>query len=101
MPAGTAPPPAPPYHPGMKKTAFGRTGLEVTPLGFGAAPIGFLKTDQDKVASILNFMLDQGVNLIDTAAGYEGSEALIGAAVGHRRAEYVLVSKCGTKVPDI
>lgn len=85
----------------MNKTTFGRTGLDVTPLGFGAAPIGFLKTDQDRVASILNTLLDEGVNLIDTAAMYEGAEALIGTAVGHRRAEYVLVSKCGTKVADI
>jgi aryl-alcohol dehydrogenase-like predicted oxidoreductase len=85
----------------MNKTAFGRTGLMVAPLGFGAAPIGFLKTDQDRVASMLNFMLDAGANVIDTAAMYEGSEELIGRAVGHRRSEYVLVSKCGTKVPDI
>lgn len=85
----------------MIKTSFGKTGLQVTPLGFGAAPIGFLKTDQDRVSSILNTMLDEGVNLIDTAAMYEGSELLIGESVGHRRSEYVLVSKCGTKVQDI
>jgi aryl-alcohol dehydrogenase-like predicted oxidoreductase len=85
----------------MRKTTFGRTGLQVSPLGFGAAPIGFLKTEQEQVARILNTLLDAGVNLIDTAAMYQGSEALIGNAVGHRRAEYVLVSKCGTKVPDI
>src|SRR3954471_7594295 len=85
----------------MEQIPFGRTGLQVSPLGFGAAPIGFLKTEQDRVANILNLLLDSGVNLIDTAAMYEGSEELIGRAVGHRRSEYVLVSKCGTKVPDI
>ena len=82
----------------MNKTPLGRTGLEVSPLGFGAAPIGFLKTDQDRVAAILNALLDSGVNVIDTAAMYEGSEELIGNAVGHRREQYVLVSKCGTRV---
>jgi aryl-alcohol dehydrogenase-like predicted oxidoreductase len=85
----------------MQKKAFGRTGLMVAPLGFGAAPIGFLKTEQDRVATMLNFMLDAGANLIDTAAMYEGSEELIGRAVGQRRDEYVLVSKCGTAVGDI
>lgn len=85
----------------MTKTTFGRTGLSVTSLGFGAAPIGFLKTDQARVAGILNTLLDEGVNLIDTAAMYEGSEELIGNAISHRRSEYVLVSKCGTKVADI
>lgn len=83
----------------MNKIPFGRTGLTVSRLGFGAAPIGFLKTDQERVASILNTLLDRGVNLIDTAAMYQGSEELIGRAVGHRRKEYVLVSKCGTAVP--
>lgn len=84
----------------MKKTTFGRTGLQVSPLGFGAAPIGYLKTDQDRIATILNLLLDQGVNLIDTAASYKGSEEAIGAAIGHRRGEFVLVSKCGSEVPQ-
>ena len=91
----------PSYNGGMIKRTFGKTKLEVTPLGFGAAPIGFLKTEQDQVASILNHLLDEGINLIDTAAMYEGAESLIGHTVGHRRSEYVLVSKCGTRVPDI
>ena len=84
----------------MNKVAFGRTGLQVSPLGFGSAPIGYLKTDREKVAKILNLLLDQGVNVIDTAASYEGSEEEIAAAVGHRRKEFVLVSKCGGKVPQ-
>ena len=85
----------------MEKVAFGSTGLMVSRLGFGGAPIGFLQTDRQKVAAMLNFMLDRGVNVIDTAAMYEGSEEVIGQAVGHRRKEYVLISKCGTKVADI
>ena len=84
----------------MNRTAFGRTGFQVSPLGFGAAPVGYLKTDQDRVANIVNTLLDAGVNLIDTAASYEGAEELIGNTVAHRRGEYVLVSKCGTKVPQ-
>jgi aryl-alcohol dehydrogenase-like predicted oxidoreductase len=69
----------------------------VSRLGFGGAPIGFLKTERDSVTRILNLLLDQGVNVIDTAAMYEGSEELIGQAIGHRRAEFVLISKCGTE----
>ena len=85
----------------MNKATFGKTKLSVSPLGFGAAPIGFLPVEREKVGRMLNFMLDHGVNLIDTAAMYQGSEELIGETVGHRRGEYVLVSKCGTKVDDI
>ena len=50
----------------MDKRRFGRTGFHVSALGFGAAPIGFLKTDRDRTANILNFLLDHGVNFIDT-----------------------------------
>jgi aryl-alcohol dehydrogenase-like predicted oxidoreductase len=84
----------------MNKITFGKTNLQVSPLGFGAAPIGYLKTEQQRVTTILNLLLDNGVNLIDTAASYQGSEELIAAAIGHRRNEYILVSKCGGKVPQ-
>jgi aryl-alcohol dehydrogenase-like predicted oxidoreductase len=80
----------------MEKHTFGRTGYEVTRVGFGGAPIGLLETEQQEVSTILNMLLDEGVNLIDTAAAYEGSEVAIGKAVSHRRDQYVLVSKCGS-----
>lgn len=85
----------------MRNLPFGKTGLSVSPLGFGAAPIGFLNTDRDRVSGMLNFMLDAGVNLIDTAANYEGAEEVIGQTLGGRRQDYVLVTKCGTKLPDL
>ena len=85
----------------MERRAFGNTGLEVSVLGFGGAPVGYLETDSQEVAAILNTLLDRGVNLIDTAAGYSGSEEAIGAAIGHRRDDYVLVSKCGQALPDV
>ena len=85
----------------MDKRPFGNTGFDVSPLGFGSAPIGYLSADQERASAILNLMLDRGVNLIDTAASYPGSEQLIATAIGHRRGEFVLVSKCGGKLPDV
>jgi aryl-alcohol dehydrogenase-like predicted oxidoreductase len=85
----------------MQRRTFGKTGLEVSILGFGGAPVGFLETEQREVAAILNNLLDQGVNLIDTAAGYSGSEQMIGKTIGHRRDEYILVSKCGREMDGI
>jgi aryl-alcohol dehydrogenase-like predicted oxidoreductase len=85
----------------MEKRRFGRTGLSVSVLGFGGAPIGYLKTDRDRVSTILNFLLDHGVNLIDTAASYPGSEEIIAETIGHRRDQIVLVSKCGQKVEGV
>jgi aryl-alcohol dehydrogenase-like predicted oxidoreductase len=85
----------------MTKRPFGRTGLSVSPLGFGAAPAAFLDTDQQRLADMLGQMLDAGVNVIDTAAAYPGSEAFIGKYLSPRRKEFVLISKCGTKVEGI
>ena len=85
----------------MELRSFGKTGFEVSALGFGGAPIGFLETDRRQVAELLNTLLDRGVNLIDTAAVYSGSEEAIGEAIGHRRDDYVLVSKCGQAFEDI
>ncbi|MDD9905409.1 MAG: aldo/keto reductase [Rhodospirillaceae bacterium] len=85
----------------MEKRRLGRTGFEVSALGFGGGPVGFLGTDQDRVTNIVNYLLDNGVNFIDTAAGYPGSEEALGNAVSHRRDEYVLVSKCGQAFDDL
>ena len=85
----------------MEKRSLGKTGYEVSALGFGGAEVGYLETDRREVADILNTLLDGGVNLIDTAAGYAGSEDLIGETIGHRRDEYVLVSKCGRALDGI
>ena len=82
----------------MQLHPFGNTGLMVSPLGFGGAPVGYLGEELKDVSRLLNTLLDEGLNLIDTAACYPGSERLIGAAVSHRRAEYVLVTKCGHEV---
>ena len=85
----------------MTTQPFGNTGYSVSPVGFGSAPIGYLNAEQERASAMLNLMLDRGLNLIDTAASYPGSEQLIAKAVGHRRAEFTLVSKCGGKLPDI
>jgi aryl-alcohol dehydrogenase-like predicted oxidoreductase len=46
-------------------------------------------------------MLDAGVNVIDTGASYPGSEEMIGRAIGHRRDQFVVITKCGGKLPDL
>ena len=85
----------------MRSVPFGQTGFRVSPLGFGAAPIGYLDTDRGRVARILNLLLDAGVNLVDTAANYPGAEEAVAETVGGRRDHFVLVSKCGTRLDDV
>ncbi len=81
----------------MRKRPFGGTGFDVTPVGYGGAEIGLLQPERAATARLLNLLLDEGVNLIDTAAGYKDSEEVIG---GHRRGEFVLVSNSGHPAPQ-
>jgi aryl-alcohol dehydrogenase-like predicted oxidoreductase len=85
----------------MDYTTFGRTGLKVSRIAFGAGPIGYLGSNEAQAGTVLNLLLDRGVNVIDTAAAYLGSEELIGKAAGHRRDDFVLISKCGRKVDGV
>jgi aryl-alcohol dehydrogenase-like predicted oxidoreductase len=79
----------------MEKRTFGKTGMQVTPLGFGGAEIGYQGATQETVEKLLNSALDAGLNVIDTAECYINSEELIGSAVAHRRKDYYLFTKCG------
>lgn len=79
----------------MEHRQFGSTGLSVMPLGFGGAEIGFGGTEFGEVERFLNAALDDGLNVIDTAECYKDSEEKIGKAIGHRREEYHLFTKCG------
>lgn len=64
-------------------------------LGFGGSEIGYQRISERAVARLLGGALDAGLNVIDTAECYEDSEILIGRAVGKRRRDYHLFTKCG------
>ncbi len=83
----------------MRYRRFGRTGLKVSILGFGAMQVGDPTVSDDDAARMLNRVLDAGVNLIDTARGYKLSEKRIGRHIAHRRDEFVLSTKCGYSIP--
>ncbi len=83
---------------------LGRTGADVTILGYGAMelrgePVGPAIPDED-AGRLLNAVLDEGINLIDTSIDYGRSEELIGQFLAHRRDEYFLASKCGCLLGD-
>lgn len=74
---------------------LGRTGLEVSALGLGAAQIGEHEYSEEHAGTLLNRAVDMGVTLIDTARGYGLSEARIGRHLSWRRHDYVLCTKVG------
>jgi aryl-alcohol dehydrogenase-like predicted oxidoreductase len=79
----------------MERRVLGKTAMEVSVLGFGGSEIGYQQASVDTVERILSGALDAGLNVIDTAECYLESEELIGQAVGHRRDDYYLFTKCG------
>ena len=83
----------------IPRRTLGRTGLEVTTLGFGAMELrgdqGGPQIADEDAGRLLNTVLDEGINFIDTSIDYGRSEELIGKFIAHRRSEYVLASKCG------
>jgi uncharacterized protein len=77
----------------IKRRRFGKTGLYVSELSFGAMNLRKLDTSEEAY-KILNYVLDQGINLIDTARAYNGenssgemieSEVLVGTAIRNRK----------------
>ncbi len=77
----------------MEKRIFGKTGLETSLIGFGGFHL--CEIPYAKAEELLNAYLDQGGNYVETAPSYgDGeSEIKIGKAIGHRRDEFVLVTK--------
>jgi len=86
---------------GLPTRILGRTGLEVTTLGYGAMSLDdrFGRTvTAEEASTVLNAVLDAGINFIDTSPDYGPSEEFIGQAIAHRRSEYVLATKVGCPV---
>jgi len=78
---------------------LGKTGLEVTTLGYGAMELRGAPQSQpitpEHAGAILNSALDSGINYIDTSRDYGKCEEFIGQYISHRRSEFYLATKCG------
>lgn len=75
----------------MEKRRLGRTGMEVTCIGFGALPMQ--RCTMEEAGEVLHAALDSGINFIDTARAYSDSEEKIGRHISARRSEYYLATK--------
>jgi aryl-alcohol dehydrogenase-like predicted oxidoreductase len=85
----------------LERKTLGRTGLEVTQLGYGSMGLrgprtwGVRVVSDDAADEFLNRILDAGINFIDTSPDYGISEQRIGQFIGGRRSEFILATKCG------
>lgn len=88
----------------LPKRTLGRTGLEVTQLGYGAMEVrgdriwGGRPCGDVQAQHILNAVVDGGINFIDTANDYGKSELYIGRYLASRRDEFHIATKCGCHV---
>jgi len=76
----------------MERVRFGKTGLMVSRIAFGAIPI--MRVSKAEAVGIVREAMALGINFIDTAHGYTDSEEKIGEAIkGMRREDIVIASK--------
>ncbi|GGS45985.1 aldo/keto reductase [Streptomyces violaceus] len=88
---------------------LGRSGIEVSALGFGCwaiggewqaadgRPLGWGKVDDEESVRAVRHALDLGVTFFDTSDNYGTghSERVLGRALGKRRADVVVATKWG------
>ncbi|HEY8461374.1 MAG TPA: aldo/keto reductase, partial [Blastocatellia bacterium] len=73
---------------------FGRTGVEVTAIGFGGYHLGLIKDDNEAIR-LLHESIDAGITFLDNAWEYHDgrSEDLMGRAIHDRRDKVFLMTK--------
>jgi pyridoxine 4-dehydrogenase len=86
----------------MQKRRLGKSGLEVSALGFGCMGISFSygpATSRDAGVAIIRAAVDGGVTFFDTAEAYGpyANEELVGEALAPVRDQVVLATKFGFK----
>lgn len=75
----------------MDKVLLGKTGLQVSRVGFGGIPIQ--RVSEEEAVAVVRRCLDLGINFFDTATMYTTSEERIGKAIAGRRDGLVLATK--------
>lgn len=82
----------------MKMRPLGSTGLNVAPIGLGAAQLG--SSEYDHAREVVFKALDMGVNYFDTARGYWDSEIKLGKALKGEREKVIVSSKTTGKTKE-
>ena len=75
----------------MEYRILGKTGLQISRLGFGGIPIQ--KIDAEGTRVLISELVKKGVNFIDTARGYTVSEEYLGYALEGVRDKFVIATK--------
>lgn len=89
----------------MEYRELKKTGVKISAVGFGCWPMGVRgwgPVDDEESIKAAHKALDLGINFFDTAPGYGfgHSERMLGKALGERRKEIFLATKCGEEWDD-
>lgn len=83
----------------MQYRMLGQTDLELSVVGFGAAPLGgvYGHTVAEEAKSAVHLAIDEGINFFDVSPYYGKAlaEDRLGAALEGRRNKVILATKCG------
>jgi L-galactose dehydrogenase len=83
----------------MRYRVLGKSGLELSVIGFGASPLGneFGEADENEGTKAVQYAIDQGINYFDTAPYYGRglSEERLGKALKGYRDKVILATKVG------
>ena len=75
----------------MRYITFGKTGLQISELGFGGIPI--IRLDMNTAIQVLRRAYEKGITFYDTANAYRDSEEKIGCAFDGIREKIVIATK--------
>ena len=75
----------------MEYRILGKTGLKISRMGFGGIPIQKIGAAGTKV--LMQRLMAEGINYIDTARGYTVSESYLGQALEGIREHFILATK--------
>lgn len=82
----------------MQYNILGKTGLNVSRIGFGGIPIQHV--NQDTVNKMIEKSIELGINFLDSARGYTVSEELLGNALAGNRDKMYIATKSMAKSKD-
>lgn len=81
----------------MNLSTLGRTGLQVSDVSFGTAPLGqlFGPVSLDDAVRAVHAAIDRGIRLFDTSPYYGDAEERLGVALEGRRDDVLISTKTG------
>ncbi len=78
---------------GLEMRLLGKTGMKVSVLGIGTAPLGAPNVSGKEAHRVVDAAIDHGINYLDTAPIYRQAERRLGPALKGKRSKFVLVTK--------